>query len=418
MGRRPSKSQRGFRSKTPEVYGGAESPRRGDALELRGSMATASNLGGERQQTEARSVEDVLRKYKPEGVDEREVLRVAGILEENGVSLAWHFRHITPQIVNNVCVDPLTRDLDHRAFLLTSSVVSSVQKDSMPQLPSEGDRPSTEFAMASVSAMKPIAHMARSGADRKRDGWSASSSDSEDKNTNAVDVYGGLKRYGLEDIPMDNLPKSSALQPLLRKARRKANHGRWPWVPGDLTKDFEPLKRTTDSTLKPVQKGQTFYSFAHFSSCWWSRALCQLALQAEVGAEAVTFERLLRRFLDLCHLAQAKGVNVAYEYDAQEWAAVATEVENKVKTVDPAKAFARINTDTRRDVQDQLEKARQMDKGAQGRLVHGSAPVSQAASSKVRQLPAPPWTAAHKQYVPQRQLPSSQAHGRKRGREW
>ena len=51
-----------------------------------------------------------------------------------------------------------------------------------------------------------------------------------------------------------------------------------------------------------------------------------MALQANLQREAVGFERMLRRFLDLAHLAQQEGVVIAYEYDKQEWATLAAQI--------------------------------------------------------------------------------------------
>ena len=124
------------------------------------------------------------------------------------------------------------------------------------------------------------------------------------------------------------------VQPLLRKARRKTNGGRMPWLSGrQLSKGFAPLWRSMDTSMRPPNKGQNFGSWVHFCSCWWSRALSPLALQAEVQAESVYFEKLLARFLTLCRLAQEKGVQVAYEHDEVESESLSSRIEAKDKTV-------------------------------------------------------------------------------------
>ena len=86
--------------------------------------------------------------------------------------------------------------------------------------------------------------------------------------------------------------------------------------------------------------------------------MSQLALQAEVQKESVSVERILRRFLATCRLAQEKEVHVAYEYDRMEWASLAARIEAKDKSVDPETTFARIDTDTRRNAQEVCDRAR------------------------------------------------------------
>ena len=109
--------------------------------------------------------------------------------------------------------------------------------------------------------------------------------------------------------------------------------------------------------MRDAQKGQEFGSFAHFVSCWWSRALSLLALQGALRQEAVSFERLLRYFLNLSQLAQRGGVLIAYEYDRSEWASLAARIECKDE-VQPDDVLRRLNTDTRRDVKDLISRSR------------------------------------------------------------
>ncbi|CAK0834660.1 unnamed protein product, partial [Prorocentrum cordatum] len=302
---------------------------------------------------------DLLRAFSPQGVSEQELLRVAGLLEDAGLHEAWQFKFATRPILETACRDPLTLELDYRAFLLVSAVAEKVQ-----QAAAGGGNGSSaaaagpDFQAESVAALRAIARRARVGAARQR-GDRSVSSDSDDKASTSVNVCKGLKRYGLNGLPVEHLPQSALLQPLLRRSRRKAGHGRLPWVAGELQKDFEPLKRASDATLRPPQKGQAFQSFAHFTSCWWARALSQLALQADLNSEAVTFERLLRRFLDLCHMAQELGVTVAYEYDRQEWLRLGTQIENKGPSVDPDASFEKIDHGLRADVKDQCSRAKQ-----------------------------------------------------------
>ena len=163
--------------------------------------------------------------------------------------------------------------------------------------------------------------------------------------------------YGLTDLPVEHLPKQTALQAMLRAARRKVKKGRQPWLKGSLVKDFNPTWRTMDKTVREPQKGQDFASFAHFSSCWWARALALLAHQADVAKEAVVYERLLRQYLNLCKLAQEKGVQIAYEYDRVQWATIADRIDAKDRSVAVNDEFGKLNTDMRRDAEDLCERA-------------------------------------------------------------
>ena len=214
--------------------------------------------------------------------------------------------------------------------------------------------------MGGEEVLSLLARRARHGTATDR--WNRSpSSASGDAATAPIDVVTALGRYGLSDLPLDHLPASDGLQTLLKKARRKARHGRFPWLPGQpLAKTFQPLWRSMDSPLRQQDhtKGQNFGSFAHFASCWWGRAFSLLALQGDVRTETVSVERLLRRFLDLCRLAQEEGVGMAYEYDRQEWSSLATRIECKDPHVKPDVSFERVNTDTKRDVRGQLDRAK------------------------------------------------------------
>ena len=167
-----------------------------------------------------------------------------------------------------------------------------------------------------------------------------------------------LEDYGLSAMPLDNLPKSSTLQPLLRRSRRRVERGCLPWVSGDLHKVFEPMWHANDSTLRRPEPGNSFTSFAHFASCWWSRALTLCTAQADARAESATFEWVLRRFLDLCRVAQEEGVFVAYEYDKREWEQITTRIESKDRRVDPNQIFERLDTDTRHDVKEMVARVK------------------------------------------------------------
>ncbi len=299
-----------------------------------------------------------------------EIHRVAGLLEERGIFARWQFYHMKEHTIMDLCTDPndtLAGSVDQRMFLFMSAVVENAkaykdyprssghrQQQQSQQEPAAG----VEFQEAAVSAIQAIDRRARAGAARERGDRSPASSHTDDNKSRSVNVWSALHEYGLKGLPLDNLPKPSVLQSVLRGARRKASHNRLPWVSGELAKTFEPQRRSSDSTMLAVQKGQTFQSFAHFSSCWWSRALAQMSLQAECKKETVTFERLLRRWLDLCHMAQAHGVTVAYEYDAQQWGNIAGRVDARDPEVDVCKIFRKIDGDLRSDVRDQCSKAK------------------------------------------------------------
>ena len=100
-----------------------------------------------------------------------------------------------------------------------------------------------------------------------------------------------------------------------------------------------------DATLRQgdQSKGEDFGSFAHFASCWWGGAQSQLVLQGDLRAGAISFERLLGRFLDLCRIAQEDGVGVAYEYDRHEWSSIPARIECKDPELGPDQTFERIN---------------------------------------------------------------------------
>ncbi|CAK0820038.1 unnamed protein product, partial [Prorocentrum cordatum] len=242
----------------------------------------------------------------PQGVPGQELLlRVAGLLEDAGLHEAWQLKLATRAILETACPDPLILELGHLAFLLASTVAEKVQQaaaggGSGPSAAAAG----ADFQAESVAALRAIARRARAGA-AKQSGDRSASSESDDKGIMSVSVCKGLKRYGLNGLPVEHLPQAALLQRLLRRSR------------------------TSDAALRPPQKGQAFQSFALFTSCWWARALSQLELQADLDSEAVTFEWLLRRFYDLCHMAQELGVTVAHEYDRQEWLRLGTQIENE-----------------------------------------------------------------------------------------
>ncbi|CAK0834516.1 unnamed protein product, partial [Prorocentrum cordatum] len=284
---------------------------------------------------------------------------------------AWQFTCVNREILQTACRDPLTFNLDHRAFLLASAVVEKVQQTAG----SDGSAPSAaaagaDFQAESVATLRAIARRARAGG-AKQHGDRSVSSDSDDEGSASVNVCKGLKRYGLNGLPFEHLQQLAPLQRLLWRSRRKASHGRLPWVTSDLQKDVESLKRTSDATLRPPQKGQ-----------------------ADLNSEAVTSERLPRRFLDLCHMAQELGVTVAHEYDRQEWLRFGTQIEHKDPSVDPGASFEKVGHALRSDVKEQSNRARQAGDGAgrsgwgAGRGPQGHA--SQPARGKAAALPPPP----------------------------
>ena len=92
-----------------------------------------------------------------------------------------------------------------------------------------------------------------------------------------MDVFKALTAYKLKDIPLKNLPREGAVQKMVMKQRKKVRHDRLPWVSGKLPKDFEPIWRMNDKSLKPVMRGKDFGGFAHFVKCVNSRfgELCE-----------------------------------------------------------------------------------------------------------------------------------------------
>ena len=125
-----------------------------------------------------------------------------------------------------------------------------------------------------------------------------------------------------------------------------------------------------------------------------------LALQGALGKEAVSFERLLRYFLNLSQLAQRDGVLVAYEYDRSEWGSLAARIEGKDE-VRPDDVLFWLNTDTRRDVKDQVSRSKMLSgehsgktKGGKGKgdgnANAGRGDHSGRERSRRRRPPAPP----------------------------
>ncbi|CAK0791765.1 unnamed protein product, partial [Prorocentrum cordatum] len=286
---------------------------------------------------------DLMRRLSPAGVSDEEVCRVAGLPEDLGVRAAWQLRHRTPDLARELCKDPLTHDAGHTAYILVCEVLRRLQAEAAPGQPAEPPLApaGSAFNDASVKAMEAVARRARAGAGRR--GRSPSSSDTEDRKTSSIDVCKALQAYGLEGLPLENFPKAAALQPLLRRARQKADHGRLPWVAGELEKEFEPFRRSVDSTLWKVEKGQEYASFAH------GRRV------GGAGASRSLFFKL--RFLDLCHLAQESNVGAAYEFDRREWQQLATRIEDRGKSADPNEIVARVHAHTEAEVRDWVVEA-------------------------------------------------------------
>ena len=272
-------------------------------------------------------------------------------LKQAGISHELQLSHVNKEMLQDICRNGGDR-IDPGRYSLLATVCNEFWPY-WPQTP-QNDQP-RGLAQASVEAMAAIARsVKRQGRDRRGDRGDRSPSSSDSKgDKESVDVCKALKRYGLAGLPLQHLPREDIIQSKVRKGRKKARHSRIPWVKGTLNKEFEPLWRTTDKSIKEVQKGQEYGGFAHFASCWWSRAFVLMTLMADTNNETVSFESLLRRFLDLCQMAQEDGVSVAYKYDRHEWAMIASRVEAKDEKVDPSKMFQSINTDTRRNVKEQ-----------------------------------------------------------------
>ena len=58
-----------------------------------------------------------------------------------------------------------------------------------------------------------------------------------------------------------------------------------------------------------------------------------------------------------CRLAQEEGAKVAYELGKAEWATIATRVESKDSKCDVNVMFAKIDSDSRRQVKDSLARS-------------------------------------------------------------
>lgn len=316
------------------------------------------------------------------------------LLVAGGIKAEWQLRHASGDVLKQVCVNEGSDRLDVAAFTLASEAATAFQK-AQPKHNTASNQ-LERFQTESLKALQAVATRARVGTARARRDQSPSSSEGNDETSKRhIDVCQAMSFMGLETMPLENLPKGSILQPMLRKTLRRVGKNCLPWVGGLLQKSFEPLWRANDKTLREPPQGEPFASFAHFSSCWWSRALAQCAAQAESGSESVSFERLLRRFLDLCRLAQEENCFAAYEYDKHKLDIIQTRVECNDKRVDPNQLFQRVDADTEKDVKDKIGRARaaqKPDKGAgkQQQPAQHLAQGTNASDGRVRLPPPPP----------------------------
>ena len=84
--------------------------------------------------------------------------------------------------------------------------------------------------------------------------------------------------------------------------------------------------------------------FAQFASCWWTRALSQLAVQGKVKKETLSPSDFINQFLELCKMAQDTNVSQAIAYDDLLWADMTDKLSKGDRHLYPSTSMSNIVT--------------------------------------------------------------------------
>ena len=176
-----------------------------------------------------------------------------------------------------------------------------------------------------------------------------------------MDVPQALAAYGIGEINLAHLPEGELLAKTVAKARDHVEGPRASfiasgstaerWCPKWVSRDQRPKM---DKELgHPFQRG-----FAQFSTCWWARALTQLAVQGKVQRESITPSMLINQFLVLSRMAQESSIAHAFAYDEMLWDAIRDRLDKGDKKLNLEEMLSETDAKIEAEADKRVKKAR------------------------------------------------------------
>ena len=295
------------------------------------------------------------------GLSEEATLPIANTFEGKGLTELWQVEGLSGTVIDGW--------FPHDVNLIENLAVQKIQKV-LRQHSTHSETGSKDGAMlaaleAQAETMKSMGARIKKDKkekSKKRKVRSRSSSSVSADEKDRVNIPEALDAYCLQELNLAHFPDGDTLTKTVAKAKAHYASARASyvatgaladrWVPQWMSRDQRPKY---DKDLgHPWGRG-----FAQFASCWWARALSQLAVQGKVKKETLSPTDFINQFLEICKMAQETNLSQAVTYDDLLWADMTDRLSKGDRRLDPSANMSYIVSKIEGEAEKKVKQARQ-----------------------------------------------------------